>query len=237
MQEFGKQRIGNYRRRKNGFSNENPSPSPPSCICICSWVSDQLCLDFDSFLFPRRASAVLGPVRFPQIASCLVFQPFLSWFILCLAMYREWLRVSASVETQLGVLLYHKASSEISKRGWWALLSLAACLWDPCPQVCGTGDIAGVRGVPGTAPAASAQYPVWDRQAHSSLLCPCFCQCWESEELECESKPLSVVLHLLRCFCYWKVFKTFKVYSVFFSVDAKRLRWLLGPKTVQYSFE
>lgn len=31
VQEFGKHtnRIGNYRRRENDFSNENPAPSPP----------------------------------------------------------------------------------------------------------------------------------------------------------------------------------------------------------------
>lgn len=117
------------------------------------------------------------------------------------------------------------------------LLSLVMCLWDPCLQVCDTGGIVGARCVPAAAPPASAQNPMWNWQAHSWLLCPCFWQCFESKELECESKSSSVVPHLLKCFCYWKVLKTFWVYSVFFSVDAKRLRWLLGPKTLQYSFE
>lgn len=55
-QEFGKHtnRTGNYRRRKNCFSNELfLTPSRPSCICSCSCVSDQLCLNLDSFPFPE----------------------------------------------------------------------------------------------------------------------------------------------------------------------------------------
>lgn len=69
------------------------------------------------FSSPRRASAVLGPVRFPQIASCLVFHPFFILVYFMPSHVQGWLRVSASVETQLGVLLYHKASAEISRRG------------------------------------------------------------------------------------------------------------------------
>lgn len=148
-------------------------------------------------------SLVLSDFPKLPLAWCFTLCLF-SWFILRQATYRGWLRVCASVETQRGVPVCHKVPPGVSDGGGWVLLSLVTCLWAACPRVCDTGGTVGVRCVPAAAPAAG-QCPVPSVEqagTHSRLLCPCFGQCWESQELEFQSKPSGVVPHLLRCFCY-----------------------------------
>lgn len=208
VQEYGKHtnRIGNYRRRKNGFSNE-PLPLHHVSVAVLGLWSTLFALW--QFSLPHRwVSAVLGPVRVPQIASCLMFHPLSFILVYFTASHVQGMAQSVCLSGNPAWGSY--LSQEISCGGGWVLLSLVTCLWDPCLQVCDTGGIVGVRCVPAAASAASAQYPVWNWQAHSWLLCPCFWQCWQSEELECESKSSSVAPIFLDAFATEKFSRHFK---------------------------
>lgn len=116
---------------------------------------------------------------------------------------------------------------------FWPTVSQVPFLWDPHRRVCVTLKVLWASYVLHSSDKGCAESTVSGKQGRGYLLRAALeirgARVWKQTEKYCA--------HLLSFLCYWKSLQDILNGFVFSYVDAKRLGWHVGPKTVQYSFE